>query len=161
MENTFCPKCGSKQEGNIFCSKCGNKLKDDSTTSEEKNVIQSKPVKEEKTIIQQDEFNSLMGNKVKEKNSKEKNNENTSNEIKNYQDVLSKNNGCYSKKGCGLMVVLFILWAILVALIILLLNLIGVSGSIGLLNGVFIGGAALIGAKSVDIAKFLDKKPKP
>ena len=25
-ENIFCPKCGSKQEGNDFCSKCGNNL---------------------------------------------------------------------------------------------------------------------------------------
>ena len=25
-ENIFCPKCGSKQQGNAFCSKCGNKL---------------------------------------------------------------------------------------------------------------------------------------
>ena len=26
MENIFCPKCGSKQEGNAFCSNCGNQL---------------------------------------------------------------------------------------------------------------------------------------
>lgn len=26
MENIFCPKCGSKQEGNSFCTNCGNKL---------------------------------------------------------------------------------------------------------------------------------------
>ena len=26
MENIFCPKCGSKQEGSNFCSKCGNTL---------------------------------------------------------------------------------------------------------------------------------------
>ena len=26
MENKFCPKCGSKQEGNKFCSNCGNQL---------------------------------------------------------------------------------------------------------------------------------------
>ena len=25
-ENIFCPKCGSKQQGNTFCSKCGNQL---------------------------------------------------------------------------------------------------------------------------------------
>ena len=27
-EIIFCPKCGSKEEGNTFCSKCGNKLSD-------------------------------------------------------------------------------------------------------------------------------------
>ena len=26
MENKYCPKCGSKQEGNAFCSNCGNQL---------------------------------------------------------------------------------------------------------------------------------------
>lgn len=33
MKNTYCSKCGSKEEGNEFCSKCGNKL------SVEDNVI--------------------------------------------------------------------------------------------------------------------------
>ena len=26
MKIIFCPKCGSKEQGNAFCSKCGNKL---------------------------------------------------------------------------------------------------------------------------------------
>ena len=26
MENNFCPKCGTKQEGHAFCNNCGNKL---------------------------------------------------------------------------------------------------------------------------------------
>ncbi len=26
MENNFCPKCGTKQEGHAFCTNCGNKL---------------------------------------------------------------------------------------------------------------------------------------
>jgi len=60
MNNTFCPKCGSKQEGNSFCSKCGNKLKEDSTASKEKNAIQSKPVKEEKTIMKKSTFYTLI-----------------------------------------------------------------------------------------------------
>lgn len=29
MNSRFCPKCGSKQEGNNFCTNCGNKLSDE------------------------------------------------------------------------------------------------------------------------------------
>lgn len=59
-ENIFCPKCGSKQQGNTFCSKCGNQLiveeqKKDSDVN--KSLIKEKtetydtrrPIKEQKT----------------------------------------------------------------------------------------------------------------
>ena len=62
IENIFCPKCGSKQQGNAFCSKCGNQLiveeqKKDSDVKESqiKQKTESfdtrRPVKEKKSDI--------------------------------------------------------------------------------------------------------------
>ena len=48
MENTFCPKCGSKQESNIFCSKCGHKLTKQEAKSESKSRIDKEPNPESK-----------------------------------------------------------------------------------------------------------------
>ena len=49
-ENIFCPKCGSKQQGNTFCSKCGNKLTGNELKKEPDNEIfdTRRPVKENK-----------------------------------------------------------------------------------------------------------------
>ena len=48
METKFCPKCGSKQEGNNFCSKCGNTLITEEPKKEQNNQKPDsrKPVKE-------------------------------------------------------------------------------------------------------------------
>ena len=128
MENTFCPKCGSKQEGNAFCSKCGNKLKDDSTTSEEKNVIQSKPVKEEKTNIQQDEFNSLMGKGANKQ-----------------QDAGNKKpKSKFGFKGCSLLII----WMIFLLVVWSAMN----SGSVkfgAIPSFIFFAGGAYIGGKII------------
>ena len=38
MDNSkmiFCPKCGSKEQGNAFCSKCGNKLANEKVSKDE------------------------------------------------------------------------------------------------------------------------------
>ena len=49
-KNIFCPKCGSKQQGNTFCSKCGNKLTGNELKKEPDNEIfdTRRPVKENK-----------------------------------------------------------------------------------------------------------------
>ena len=52
-EIIFCPKCGSKEEGNTFCSKCGNKLANEEVKKEPKNES-SKTVKKEKMVEKKD-----------------------------------------------------------------------------------------------------------
>ncbi len=41
MEN-FCPKCGSKEKGNIYCSNCGNHLLKDKPLKKIKEIDNSK-----------------------------------------------------------------------------------------------------------------------
>ena len=49
MGNRFCPKCGSKQEGNNFWSKCGNTLITEEPKKEQEN---QKPVKEKNAFLE-------------------------------------------------------------------------------------------------------------
>ena len=158
-ENISCPKCRSKEQGNAFCSKCGNNLIVNTHKEEPKNQKEDipKPVIEESSEIEQQQFNSLMGIENKEEANNDKRNEETSNNIKTYQDVLSKKNGCYSAKGCGLLIILSVLWALIVGLIIWFCVANDIPGSMPMLSGIMISVAAVIGGNWVSIAKFLDK----
>ena len=68
-ENNFCSKCGSNQKGNNFCSKCGNNLIINTHKELSKNQKEdiSNPVIDENYKIEQQQFNSLMGNVKKNK----------------------------------------------------------------------------------------------
>ena len=157
MENKFCTKCGTKQEGNNFCSKCGNNLITKEHKEEPNNHIQDahKPFIEEKSDIEQQQVNSLMDK----------------DENKQQDDTNKKPTSISGFKSCFFGIIWFIIMSILWTVI----N----SGSLkfgAIPNIIFWSGGATLGVAIIrnvlgvssplrkginkDIAKFENRKDK-
>jgi len=132
-ENIFCPKCGSKQEGNDFCSKCGYKLIVDMHIEEPKNQKEDipKPVIEENSEIEQQQINSLIDN----------------NENNHIDDTNKKSNPIFSFKGCFLLII----WGIIMIIVWLSDNgtYTSIANSGALLNFIFWTFGGLLGGKII------------
>ena len=70
MENKYCPKCGSKQEGNAFCSNCGNQLlfKKEATIVNDLEKAAKKAKDTVKSIIDNKDLEQAAKNKHSSKN---------------------------------------------------------------------------------------------